>query len=347
MHISIGSFGQYKGRDILIFTIEGNNGDQVQILDYGATLHSWITSDKFGKKADIIVGSPDLEGYLGQHPYFGCVVGRYANRINQGCLELEGKSIQLTTNLRNHHLHGGSEGWNRQIFDYQIFKEQDYITIMFTGNSENGDQGYQGNVEFSISYTYTKDNEFIMEYRAISDAPTPINLTNHAYFNLSGEASTILGHNVRISAKAFLEYNDDLIPTGQILLTENTPLDINESQIIGDVMDLNHPLINMAKGFDHCFILDAYKEGDVIATAHHPASGRRLQVTTTEPAIQLYCGNWLSGSKSKSGILEDYSGLCLETQHYPDSPNHAHFPNTILKPGELFYSKTSYLIDVL
>ncbi len=350
MHISIGHFGKIEDKDILEFTLTTPHNHQIQILNFGGIVHSWLSPDRFGVYSDILLGCKDLDGYLGEHPYFGCIVGRFANRIDHGKFTLDGLIFQLPTNLPPHHLHGGIIGWHKKVLEHQIFQEKDQITILLTGKSPDGDEGYPGQVEFIVSYTYTADNQLIIEYRAMTSKATPINMTNHAYFNLSGDQnSDIFDHQVLIYADQCVVCKDDLIPTGQLASVSNTLLDLrSEKKTIGQIMDKSKVLFNKANGFDHCYVLKENRDyKQEVATVFHPFSGRRLQVFTSEPAIQLYCGNWLEGIEGKSGAYKEHAGLCLETQHFPDSPNHAHFPNTILRPDELYYSKTIYKVDVL
>jgi aldose 1-epimerase len=346
MHLSQQLFGTIDGQNVIEFVLTTTDGQSLSLLNYGATMHRWMCYDRAQKQQDILLGCVDLDGYLADHPYFGCIVGRYANRIAHGRFTLDGQNYQLTQNLRGHHLHGGTVGFHRTLFGYQIFQERDRVTVLFTGQSPDGDQGYPGTLDYMISYTYTDDNELIIEYRAMTTAPTPVNLTVHPYFNLSG-GKDILDHEVRIASDAVTAVDEDIIPTGDLLQVGGSRLDLRTTQTIGKVMDTSDPLMRATKGFDHNYILVDHAEDQVVASVLHRESGRCLEVMTTAPAVQLYTGNWLDGIIGRGGTYIDHAGLCLETQWWPDSPNHPHFPNTILQPNQLYFSRTIYRVKIM
>jgi aldose 1-epimerase len=344
-HVSTSIFGQINNQDIVRIKIVNPSGSYIDVLNYGCIIHAWACPDREGIIKDILLGCTDIEGYKDRHPYFGCVVGRYANRINRGKFSLDGIDYQLSTNLGNHHLHGGEVGFDRIVFDYEIVHGAEEVTLIFRALSPDGDQGYPGNLNIMVIYTYTHSNELIIRYLAETDKPTPINLTNHCYFNLSGNPSKdILDHEIFIQASNFLAVDKDIIPTGELHKVKNTPLDLQKPITISKQMDINSNYFNITKGWDHCYMIDHIPEVDVVASCYHPASGRFLEVKTTKPYIQFYTGNWLGGVKGKFGSYKDYSGFCLETQYAPDAMNHENLGNVLLKPNETYSSMTTYSI---
>jgi aldose 1-epimerase len=346
IHISIDSFGKIEDREILIFKLINDNGSSISIINYGAIVLEWFVKDKNGSFDDIILGCLDLAAYQARHPYFGCVVGRVANRINNGQFVLNDVEYQLSKNLRNHHLHGGDIGFDRIVFDHQYFVEKDRVTLLFTAKSLARDQGYPGNVDIILSYSYTFDNELIIEYRAMTDEDTPINLTNHCYFNLGGQQhDNILDHSVAIFSQNILETNVDSIPTGNLLSVNDSILDLTSTMVLASQFAKSHPSFDYTNGYDHCYVLDPDRELEKpVAVVTHELSGRELTVFTTEPTIQFYTGNWLDGVNGKNGKYAKYAGLCLETQKYVDAVNQKKFPSIIVKPGDLYYTKTIYRI---
>lgn len=335
------------GQEVVLFTISTSENESISITNFGGIVHSWFCKDNKGQIADVLLGCASIHDYLDRHPYFGCIVGRYANRIALGCFSLDGKKYSLNTNLNGHHLHGGYLGFDRKVWSPELITFDDQVQIILTSTSCDGEEGYPGNLNLKIIYTYTSLNELIIEYFANTDQPTPINLTNHCYFNLSGDQNrTIIDHMIFIRSKFITEADKDLIPTG------------NDKSIIGSILDFSTctslskglmmmPMeLSISKGYDHNYILEPATFTTPAAVVIHPDSGRRMQIFTDQPGIQLYTGNWLSGVKGKSGMYCDYAGLCLETQHFPDSPNHPLFPNTILRPNDQYYTKTIYKIDI-
>jgi aldose 1-epimerase len=337
-----------NGKDVVLITASLNDGTNIQITNFGGIVHAWQCFDKQGNLADILLGRANVNGYFDAHPYFGAVTGRFANRIAYGKFTLDGKEYQLSTNLSPHHLHGGFCGLDKKVWDYAIEELSGHVIITLTTSSPHLEEGFPGNLLVKVQYTYTSENELIIRYYAETDAPTPINLTNHCYFNLSGnQASDILDHYIFIDADAITEVDASLLPTGEYLNIKDTVLDFKTSKKIGDQIFKDDPLLTNAKGYDHNFILNISDQHQAKAVAIHEPSGRRLQIFTDQPAIQLYTGNHLNNTLGKSGIYKDYSGFCLETQHFPNSPNHPHFPNTILRPDEQFFSQTIYKMDVI
>ncbi len=345
MDVEIHDFGINDGFKTYVVSIKNDNGHLVQITNYGGIVHSWVCPDKDGIYADILLGCPNLDDYLNGHPYFGAIIGRYANRINHGRFELDGIKYQLPVNLPPHHLHGGILGFDRKIWAMDVKKYPEKCIISLQTESCHLEEGYPGNLIIKVNYTFTNDNQLIIEYFATTDQLTILNLTNHCYFNLSGNPSgNILDHEVLITADFFTKTNDSSIPTGQLESVSGTILNFKNFRKISEGIYSEDPLLKNTKGYDHNFVLIDENFKLPSAVARHKASGRVLEVYTDQPGIQLYTGNWLGGVAGKQGFYADYAGLCLETQHFPDSPNHPNFPDTTLRPGEKFYSKTIYKI---
>ncbi len=347
MQITKTKWGNIDTIDIFLFKFLGSSGQYIAITNYGGIVHSWFCLDKNGKLEDVLLGCKDLEGYQNRHPYFGAIIGRCANRIAYGKFSLDGQDYTLQCNLPPHHLHGGNVGFDKKIWDYEIINDAHQATLILKTVSQDGEEGYPGNLDLCVKYTYTDENQLIIKYEATTDKPTPLNLTNHCYFNLSGNTNkSILDHEMFIQSNTVTESDLFLIPTGNILDIRDTVLDFSTSTNIGQRMDISHELLKHQKGYDHNFILNPENQNTPVAIAKEPITGRILKVYTDRPAIQLYTGNWLYGLDGKNGTYQDYAGFCLETQCYPDAPNHLHFPNSILRPGEVFISETTYKVEI-
>ncbi|WP_199535464.1 aldose epimerase family protein [Rhodohalobacter sp. SW132] len=337
METNMELFGQLEdGRDVHQFTLKSDAGIEVKIINYGGIITSLYAPDKDGEPGNVVLGFDNLDDYLGDHPYFGALIGRFGNRIAEGRFELDGEEYQLATNDGENHLHGGEQGFDKVLWDAELVDDQ---TLQLTYLSEDGEEGYPGNLEVTVTYTLT-DNELEIDYRAETDKATPVNLTAHSYFNLTGDPSnTILDHQLKLNAEKFTPVNEQLIPTGEIAEVSGTPFDFTDSHTIGQRIG------NVEGGYDHNFVLDN-ENGELILAAEvtESESGRVLSVYTTEPAIQFYSGNFLDGElQSPDGVsYEQYSGFCLEPQHFPNSPNEPSFPSTILRPGEIYETKTVY-----
>jgi aldose 1-epimerase len=334
------------GTEVETFILTNSHGLEIKVMNYGATLLSLRIPDRNGKFADVVLGHRNLENYLKRetNPYFGSTIGRYANRIKRGKFYLDGKEYNLTINDGKNHLHGGTNGFDRKVWKAEPFKEEKAVGVKFSYFSKDGEEGYPGNLSCSVTYRLTEDNELILNYFAITDKPTHVNLTNHAYFNLKGEGNaTILDHELLINADYFTPVDEELIPTGEIKSVKGTPWDFTEPKPIGK--DIG----KVQGGYDHNFVLrKEEKPLRLAARLYEPKSGRMMEIFTTEPGIQFYSGNFLDGSitgKSGKPYLK-YGGLCLETQHFPDSPNHPDFPSTVLRPGEKYESMTIYKFSV-
>jgi aldose 1-epimerase len=340
------SFGKLPtGEAADLYTLKNSAGMVVKITNYGGIITYWSAPDKNGKYADVTLGCDSLGGYLKNSPFFGALVGRYGNRIAKGKFTLDGKSYTLVQNNGVNSLHGGKKGFDKVIWTATpIDGEEPQLKLIYT--SADGEEGYPGKLDVEVVYTLQKDNSLKIDYKANTDKPTVVNLTNHAYFNLSGDFSKeILDHEVTLNANKFLPVDETLIPTGELKTVAGTPFDFTKSFKIGarinEVKDLQ---IKYGKGYDHCWVAtDSSKTLKTIASVYEPTSGRVMEVLTTEPAVQFYTGNFLDGMPAGKGVNYKFrTGFCLETQHYPNSPNEAKFPTTVLRPNETYQTTTVY-----
>jgi aldose 1-epimerase len=332
------------GKTVELWTLRNANGMEAKVTTYGAILVSLTAPDRDGKMADVVTGKKDLAGYLAGHPGFGATIGRYANRIGNSQFTLDDKVIKVTpTGGGKHSLHGGKSGFDDQVWGAQL-RPGNSPGVEFHYTSADGEEGYTGKLVCSVTYRLTDDNALELHYQATTDKPTVINLTNHAYFNLGGhDSGTVLDHVLTIHSSQYTATDADLIPTGEIADLAGTPLDFSKATVVGKRINDDHPAIKMGHGYDHNFILNEGKGLKPCALLTDPKSGRSMEVTTTEPAVQLYTGNHLKDVAGKDGaIYQRRDALCLETQHYPDSPNHPKFPSTVLRPGKTFTSVTRY-----
>lgn len=337
------SFGQADGQEVLQYTLKNANGMEVKILNYGGTITDIITPDKQGEKGNVVLSYDSLSGYQQKgQPYFGALVGRYANRIANAKFKLDGKEYTLAPNNNGNTLHGGLKGFDKVVWAATPAGDS---SLQLVYNSKDGEEGYPGNLQATVVYTLTPDNALQITYKATTDKPTPVNLTNHSYFNLSaGKDSTILGDELSLKASRYTPVNDKLIPTGKLDPVKGTPMDFTTAKKIG--ADIG----KVKGGYDHNFVLDK-QEGalETVATLYDPTSGRYMEVATTQPGIQFYTGNFLDGTLTNTRNGQKYvqnAALCLETQHFPDSPNQPSFPNVVLKPGETFSQTTVYKFSV-
>lgn len=341
------AFGTFNGKEVFLYTLTNKKGDVIKLTNYGASIAEVSVPDRNGIRGNVTFGYDNLAGYKSGDLYFGKIVGRFANRIAKGKFTLDGKEYSLSLNNGVNSLHGGNTGWHSRVWDVQILTKTDYPAIKFKYFSPDMEEGYPGNVTAEVVYTWTDDDEIIMDYKVTTDKNTVLNITNHAYFNLHGAGTgDILDHEVVIKASAFTPVDSTLIPTGETCPVEGTPFDFRSPHKIGE--RINNPDIQLilGKGYDHNFVLDNAEEVD--ATVYDPSTGRQLEVLTDQPAVQFYTGNFLDGTqKGRGGKIYVYrSGFCLETQHYPDSPNQATFPSTVLTPDEPFISSTTYRFSV-
>lgn len=326
------------GESVDLYTCTNAHGLRMQVTNYGAIVVAIETPDRNGQLANITLGFSKLDGYLRRHPYFGSTVGRYCNRIARGKFTLLGKEYTLATNNGPNHLHGGKVGFDKVVWRAEPIQTDKSVGVRFSYVSPDGEEGYPGNLNVVTQYSLTNDNEWIAEYRATADEPTPVNLTNHNYWNLAGVGSgPILEHQLLLAADQYLPVDETLIPTGKLASVKGTPLDFTEPKSIG--RDLKK-IDAVPQGYDHCFVVRRKQSGLALAArVSEPKSGRVMEVHTTQPGIQLYTGNFLAGGEDEGGA-QQYTGFCLETQHYPDSPNQPEFPTTILRPGETYLHTT-------
>ena len=332
-------FGAIGNEKVVQYTITNPNGVIVKILNYGGTVTNIIVPDKNGNMGDVVLGFDSLAGYRQTgNPYMGCLVGRYANRIANAKFNLDGTTYTLAANNDGNTLHGGLRGFDKVIWGSKANAGDSSLTLAYS--SRDGEEGYPGNLSVEVTYTLGSNNELRIEYLATTDKPTPVNLTNHTYWNLSaGADSTILDHELMLKAELFTPANKKLIPTGAFAEVKGTPMDFTVPKKIGK------EIAQVAGGYDHNWVLSRTGEGaELIGSVYHAPSGRFMEVYTTEPGIQFYTGNFLNGTlRGKNNkIIVKHGGLCLETQHFPDSPNQKDFPSTILKPGEAYKQTTIY-----
>lgn len=343
MKVNKRSFGFLEGEEVFLYTLSNNSGFTVEISNYGGIVTSIITADKNGNFDDVALGYDSLNGYLIETPYFGAIVGRCANRISKARFTLDGVTYNLAANVGPDHLHGGLVGFDKVIWNPEVITDDTTASLKLTHRSPDGDEGYPGNLETTVVYTITGDNRLQIEYTARTDKATPINLSHHSYFNLSGTSGkNILDHVLYIDADQYTVIDESLIPTGELADVENTPLDFRVPERIGSRIH------KVAGGYDHNYVLNNKGQYAKVAELYHEESGRFMEVFTTEPGMQFYSGNFLNGSivGEKGLVYQKHHGLCLETQHFPDSPNHPEFPNAILRPGETYKQFTVYRFGV-
>lgn len=344
-------FGRLSdGRSVELFTMRNGHGIEVRAMTYGAIITSLRTPDRSGTAADIVLGFDGLSGYLAGSPYFGAVVGRYANRIAGGRFTLDGVSYRLARNNGPNSLHGGERGFDKVLWSGESFQTDSSAGVTFRYVSKGGEEGYPGTVRVSVTYTLTARNELIIDYDASTDKATPLNLSQHTYWNLHGQGQgDILDHVLTLNAAAFTPVDSTLIPTGQIAPVQGTPFDFRRATAIGVRINEANEQLRFGRGYDHNWVLDSGGAAALVPAARveDRVSGRRLDIRTTEPGIQFYSGNFLDGTlKGKNGLVYGHrTALVLETQHFPDSPNHANFPSTILRPGERYRSRTTLVFS--
>lgn len=338
------------GRPVHLFTLKNAGGMTMQVSDYGGTIVSLTAPDRNEQFADIVLGYDRLEDYLAASPYFGALVGRYGNRIAGGKFTLDGKTYTLATNNEPGgvpcHLHGGNVGFDKVVWDAQAIVKNGAVGLRLHYLSPDGEEGYPGNLDVTVHYWLTDGNVLRIEYEATTDQATPVNLTQHSYFNLAGHNSgTILDHELMIHARHITPVDKGLIPTGEMMPVEGTPFDFTTPTAIGKRVNADHQQIEFGPGYDHNWVLTGW-DGKLrpAATVYEPRSGRFMEILTTEPGLQFYCGNFLDGSNVGKGghAYQHRTGFCLETQHFPDSPNQPKFPSTILRPGEVYRHTTEY-----
>jgi aldose 1-epimerase len=332
------------GQPVEVFTLTNAHGLRARVITWGATLVEMSVPDRAGKLADVTLGFDAIERYLQPHPQFGNVVGRYANRIGGAKFSLEGKEVKLATNSGRNHIHGGPTGFAKRHWKAEPAGPR---AVRLSYTSADGEEGYPGKLTVAVTYTLTEKDELRLDYEATTDAPTVVNLSNHTYWNLAGRGD-VLGHELRLNASRFTAVDRELIPTGTLAPVAGTPLDFTKAKPVGRDLEAAKAADGFG-GYDHNYVIDAPKPGDLTLAAevHDPESGRTMRCLTTEPGVQLYTANHLKDLAGRNGaVYGPHAGLCLETQHFPDSPNHPEFPSTTLRPGETFRSTTIYEFSV-
>jgi len=329
------------GRQARLFTVETSSGLTICITNYGGIITSIKMPDQFGNSEEITAGFPNLEDYLNDHPYFGVIAGRFANRIAKGKFEINGKKYSLPINNGPNHLHGGSQGFHTRLWNYEITEKPDHVSIRLTYSSPHLEMGYPGNLKAVVEYTVLENNVLQISSEAETDLPTHVNLTNHAYFNLSGFKDDVFAHKLFVNADHYLELDETQIPTGKNLVCEGTAFDYRAS---------NEKMSLIREPMDHCFVLNKNRSlQQPAAILFHPQSGRQIKLFCTQPGIQVYTGNFLDGSLTgHNGIsYGQHQAICLETQHFPDTPNRPSFPSTLLNPGEIYRHSSKFVFETL
>src|SRR5262245_40789009 len=331
-------------------TLKNANGMEVRAISYGGIITSIRVPDRNGNFDDVVLGYDTEDQYRKNNgPHFGGIIGRYGNRIAKGSFTLDGQTYKLATNNGPNHLHGGNIGFDKVVWDTEEFRNTDGVGVIFRYTSADGEEGYPGTLTTRVTYTLNDRNELIVDYLATSDKPSPVNMTQHSYFNLAGPTRDVLDHELTLNADRYTPVDSTLIPTGEMVTVDGTPFDFRKPATIGSQINQDHEQLRNGRGYDHNFVLNR-QDGSLVHVAHvyEPSTGRVLDVSTTEPGVQFYTGNFLDGSiTGKSGrVYRQRFGFCLETQHYPDSPNQPQFPSTILRPGNQYRSRTVFAFSV-
>lgn len=338
-----------NGQSTTLYTLKNSHGVRAGISNYGATLVSLSCPDKRGISADIVLGFDDIQGYLNSDAYMGSTVGRFANRIANGGFTIAGTHYTLATNNGPNHLHGGLNGFDKRVWHAEILDDSN-AAVRFTLFSPDGDQGYPGNVRIHCTYRLNEEGQLQIDIDATSDKATPINITNHAYFNLTGKTGSALEHNLHIASTHYTPLNEHQIPSGEQKTVVGTPFDFTETTRLGERINTEHPQLNIGNGYDHNFITPAMKSGqtELAATLSDKTSGRKLEVYTNAPGLQLYTANFLDGRAYGKGVTHERRGaVCLEPQHFPDSPNRPDFPSCIIEPGQRYRHTMIFAVSLL
>ncbi len=345
MGITSQEWGSHDGQQVKLFTLENRNGLKAKITNYGGIIVSLEVPDRNGQFADVVLGFDSLKDYEARNPFFGAITGRYANRIARGRFTLDGVEYKLAVNNGPNSLHGGKVGFDKKVWAAKEIQRPNAVGLELAYTSPDGEEGYPGTLNCKVTYLLTNRNELKIEYSATTDKATVVNLTNHSYFNLAGEGSgPVLDHEIMINADSFTPTDDNLIPTGGKAGVAGTPMDFSRKRRIGDRIGEDYLPLKQGLGYDHCYVLSGGHGLKTAAKVSDPKSGRVMTVETTEPAVQFYTSNHMKKMTGcKNGHTYDFRGaLCLETQHYPDSPNHPDFPSTVLRPGDTYRQTTVY-----
>ena len=346
MKIDKEAYGEVDGKPVDLYTLTNANGVEMKVTNYGGIVTALKVPDKHRNLGDVVLGYDNLQDYVKSNPYFGCIVGRYGNRIGKAKFTLNGVGYTLAQNNGDNSLHGGIKGFDKVVWDAQAMVGADSVSVEFKYMSKDGEEGFPGNLSVTVTYALTNDDELKIDYLASTDEVTVVNLTHHSYFNLAGAGSgDILGHELMLAADKFTPVDEGLIPTGELRPVAGTPMDFTQPTVIGDRINQDYEQLVFGKGYDHNWVLNS--DGGSMALAasvYEPKTGRMMKVYTTEPGMQFYAGNFLDGSNIGKGgkAYEFRNGFCLETQHFPDSPNKPDFPSTVLKPGEEYKTTTIY-----
>jgi aldose 1-epimerase len=346
-------FGTADGVPVTLYTFKNKSGLEVRIMNYGGIITHLFVPDRQGKIEDIVLGFDNLDDYLTKlPPYFGAIVGRYGNRIANGKFTLNGVEYNLARNNGANHLHGGIKGFDKVVWDAETFDNTDAVGLKLTYLSKDMEEGYPGNLKMEVTYTIKSTNEIQIDYHGTTDKPTVVNVTQHSYFNLTGNVRRdILDHEVMIKSDYLIPVDAGLIPTGELMSVADTPFDFNSITAVGNRIDQDDPQLKLGGGYDHCWVLNKTSEDALewVAKAVDPVSGRVMELATTEPGVQFYTGNFLDGTLTGKGgvVYKQRFGLCFEPEHYPDSPNQNNFPNTILNPGETYKTTTIWKFGVM
>jgi aldose 1-epimerase len=346
MKIDKEAYGEVDGKPVDLYTLTNANGVEMKVTNYGGIVTSLKVPDKYRNLGDVVLGYDNLQDYVKSNPYFGCIVGRYGNRIGKAKFTLNGVGYTLAKNNGDNSLHGGIKGFDKVVWDAQAVVGADSVSVEFKYMSKDGEEGFPGNLSVTVTYALTNDDELKIDYLATTDEVTVVNLTHHSYFNLAGAGSgDILGHELMLAADKFTPVDEGLIPTGELRPVAGTPMDFTQPTVIGDRINQDYEQLVFGKGYDHNWVLNSGGGSMALAASvYEPKTGRMMKVYTTEPGMQFYAGNFLDGSNIGKGgkAYEFRNGFCLETQHFPDSPNMPDFPSTVLKPGEEYKTTTIY-----
>lgn len=347
MEITRKEFGKIQNKVIYAYTLKNHNGMSLTCINYGCVITDILTPDRNGMMENVVLGFDQMEDYLKWSPYFGAVIGRVAGRINNSEFMLDNQVYQLTKNENNNHLHGGSKGFSDRIWNVSTYQAEDSLSIEFTCTSSDGEEGYPGELSLTVKYELTNKNELVISYQGFTDKKTIINMTNHSYFNLSGNLKDdILHHTLKLNSRSFLELDEQLLPTGRVLDAEGTVFDFQNSRMLKEGITSSHPQVVLAgAGYDHPFILSQEEEKSI--ELYCESSGRKMRIETDQPSVVLYTGNQLSDDFAIRGVnARKYLGLCLETQGFPDAINHSNFPSIVLNRGKEYHTNTKYIFSV-
>ena len=342
-NITVDYWGEVDGDSVYLYTLSNNKGMEVSIINYGGIITSLKVPQKKGEKLDVVLGFDSLEEYLDEHPYFGAIIGRIGNRIANSRFVLNNQEYYLYANDGKNHLHGGAKGYDSYVWGAKAINNGVEPSLVLSYFSRDGEEGYPGNLDLTVTYTLTNDNELEINYQGVSDQDTIINLTNHSYFNLNGMEDTVLNHELQLNAKFYTATNEELIPSGAILPVADTPLDFRKSKKIAKEIESDFAPLKYAGGYDHNFVLNSNDELSLAGSVYEEFTDILMEVFTDQPGVQLYTANSVSNVKGKDGKVYDKNyGICLETQHFPDAINHSHFPSIVLRAGELYDTTTIY-----